>query len=100
MILEVALPDFERCECPSTLYIRCMTCPRCQTASLQEIDRDGISIDRCERCRGLWLDRGELEKLQARDLDDRRGSRDRDDDDDDDDDRRGRRRGSFWDIFD
>jgi len=79
-----------------------MNCPRCETASLHEIDRDGISIDRCERCRGVWLDRGELEKLQARNPVDRSDrDREQDDDDDDDGDRRGgRRRGSFWDIFD
>ena len=31
-----------------------------------EKDRDGITIDRCQKCRGIWLDRGELEKLIAR----------------------------------
>lgn len=83
-----------------------MNCPRCETNQLSEIDRDGITIDRCERCRGIWLDRGELEKLTARgeDRDARRGRDDRDDrddrrrrDDDDDDDRRG----GFWsNLFD
>jgi Zn-finger nucleic acid-binding protein len=88
-----------------------MNCPRCK-AELTEMDRDGITIDRCEGCRGIWLDRGELEKLLARrddqdvgrSNDNRRQQRQRDDDDDDDDDdRRGRRGGggrSFWDIFD
>jgi Zn-finger nucleic acid-binding protein len=39
---------------------------------LHERDREGITIDVCPQCRGLWLDRGELEKLiarEARDLD-------------------------------
>jgi hypothetical protein len=31
-----------------------------------ELDRNGITIDRCDRCRGIWLDRGELEKMIAR----------------------------------
>jgi Zn-finger nucleic acid-binding protein len=81
-----------------------MNCPRCET-TLAEIDRDGITIDRCERCRGIWLDRGELEKLLARAPESARQGRARSDhDDDDDDDRRehrgsGRRR-SLWDIFD
>jgi uncharacterized protein len=43
-----------------------MKCPRCETAPLAERERDGIVIDVCSSCRGLWLDRGELEKLIAR----------------------------------
>lgn len=42
-----------------------MTCPRCESP-LEERDRDGVTIDVCRQCRGLWLDRGELEKLIAR----------------------------------
>lgn len=81
-----------------------MNCPRC-TSPLSELDRDGITIDRCAGCRGIWLDRGELEKLLARrpaeptePVEPRR--RHDDDDDDDRDDRRGRRRSSWWEIFD
>lgn len=43
-----------------------MQCPRCQTTVLTEKDRDGITVDICSSCRGVWLDRGELEKLIAR----------------------------------
>lgn len=43
-----------------------MKCPRCESATLNERERDGIVIDVCQSCRGLWLDRGELEKLIAR----------------------------------
>ena len=43
-----------------------MKCPRCETTTLDERDRDGITVDACPSCRGLWLDRGELEKLIAR----------------------------------
>lgn len=81
-----------------------MNCPRCTTATLYEIDRDGIVLDRCERCRGIWFDRGELEKLLSRGKDEEQVSRRSHDDDDDDDDRRGHRRGerrrSWWEIFD
>ena len=43
-----------------------MKCPRCESAMLLERERDGVMIDACPDCRGLWLDRGELEKLIAR----------------------------------
>ena len=41
-----------------------LKCPVCQSA-LREIDREGVSIDVCPQCRGVWLDRGELEKLSG-----------------------------------
>ena len=43
-----------------------MNCPRCQDSELDERTRDGVVVDACPRCRGIWLDRGELEKLIAR----------------------------------
>lgn len=81
-----------------------MNCPRCES-SLSELDRDGITIDRCTGCRGVWLDRGELEKLlarsPARERDDQEERRRQHHDDDDDDHRDGRRgRRSWWEIFD
>jgi len=39
-----------------------LICPNCQ-AGMQEVNRNGIMIDVCSQCRGVWLDRGELEKL-------------------------------------
>lgn len=39
-----------------------INCPVCQ-ASFKEVIRDGILIDICTQCKGVWLDRGELEKL-------------------------------------
>lgn len=98
-----------------------MICPRCESSALVELDRQGITIDRCETCRGVWLDRGELEKLIARETQPVAAERPRDDrdaayppgepprryrradsDHDDDDDRRyhGKKRSSWWDIFD
>ena len=85
-----------------------MNCP-VDGAELQMTERQGIEIDYCPRCRGVWLDRGELDKLiersaavpsrdepvlareprregyrpEERDYE-YRGSRDRDDDDRDD----------------
>lgn len=43
-----------------------MKCPRCADATLGEFERDGIRVDACPQCRGVWLDRGELEQLVAR----------------------------------
>lgn len=94
-----------------------MDCPVCNVA-LQLADRQGVEIDYCPKCRGIWLDRGELDKLIQRsesfdasqssamrggrsnpDVERPRGR----DDDDYDDDRHGRRRrrsflGDFFDF--
>lgn len=43
-----------------------MKCPRCESTVLDERERDGVVIDVCRQCRGVWLDRGELEKLIAK----------------------------------
>lgn len=40
-----------------------MRCPVCLDTELVEHIRDGIEVDHCPRCRGIWLDRGELDKL-------------------------------------
>ena len=39
-----------------------MNCPSCSTV-LNITERRGIEIDYCPKCRGVWLDRGELDKL-------------------------------------
>ncbi|HJW45183.1 MAG TPA: zf-TFIIB domain-containing protein [Lysobacter sp.] len=43
-----------------------MKCPVCTDVSLAMSDRQGIEIDYCPQCRGVWLDRGELDKLIER----------------------------------
>lgn len=43
-----------------------MKCPVCTTADLLMTDRQGIEIDYCPQCRGVWLDRGELDKIIER----------------------------------
>lgn len=43
-----------------------MKCPVCKTASLTISERKGIEIDFCPECRGVWLDRGELDKILER----------------------------------
>lgn len=39
-----------------------LLCPNCESG-MQQVNRDGVQIDVCSQCRGVWLDRGELEKL-------------------------------------
>ena len=41
-----------------------LMCPNDNTA-MQTLDRNGVQFDMCPTCRGVWLDRGELEKLMA-----------------------------------
>lgn len=101
-----------------------MNCPVCDQ-QLREIERSGIHVDVCPGCKGVWLDRGELEKLleresggaatrfeqpparpQGGDRDPRAYRRDDDDDDWDDrregygDPRRRRKKGFLGEIFD
>ena len=39
-----------------------MNCPICNVA-LVMAERHGVEIDYCPKCRGIWLDRGELDKI-------------------------------------
>ena len=43
-----------------------MKCPNCVSAALVMSERQGVEIDYCPQCRGVWLDRGELNKLLER----------------------------------
>lgn len=92
-----------------------MKCPLCEI-EMRITDRDGVEIDHCPQCRGVWLDRGELEKIVARETraaddeydshdDEHRPRRGRERCEDHDDRRyQGRKREGFWanvmDIFD
>ncbi len=62
-----------------------MKCPVDGT-ELKMSDRQGIEIDYCPKCRGVWLDRGELDKIIERSEKDTRSGNDQDEDP------RGRRR--------
>jgi Zn-finger nucleic acid-binding protein len=39
-----------------------LTCPKCQ-APMRNYERSGVTVDQCTECRGIFLDRGELERL-------------------------------------
>ena len=43
-----------------------MNCPVCKDSKLLLSERQGIEIDYCPNCRGVWLDRGELDKIIER----------------------------------
>ena len=43
-----------------------MRCPTCDDVTLVISSREGIEIDHCPECRGVWLDRGELDKIIER----------------------------------
>jgi uncharacterized protein len=45
--------------------VAAMSCPVCRVP-LAMSDRNGIEIDYCPQCRGVWLDRGELDKIIER----------------------------------
>ncbi|MCR6630832.1 MAG: zf-TFIIB domain-containing protein [Magnetospirillum sp.] len=42
-----------------------MQCPHCRVP-LSIAERQGIEVDYCPQCRGVWLDRGELDKIIER----------------------------------
>lgn len=95
-----------------------MHCPACKEVTLVMTDRQGVEVDYCPECRGVWLDRGELDKIIERSASfdvqsrgsapprrDPRSESRRDDDDDDDDyerrDSRGRKKKGFLgELFD
>ena len=96
-----------------------MKCPNCEQL-LVMTERQGVEIDYCPKCRGVWLDKGELDKIiekstaaesnqQLKKTDEKRKQRQNDDDDNDDEggffnrDRKnpGKRKGGFLgDLFD
>lgn len=56
-----------------------LRCPTCG-ARLVELERSGILIDACPECRGVWLDRGELDRILERERRVASGVRDEDED--------------------
>jgi len=91
-----------------------MYCPVCREVALVMADRQGIEVDYCPQCRGVWLDRGELDKIIERVAQTQRGGaaypprqHDRDTDelrhyrhDDDNYRRKKKRRGLLDELFD
>ncbi len=68
-----------------------MKCPNCEE-TLVMTERQGVEIDYCPKCRGVWLDKGELDKIieksssaessqQLKQQDEKRNQQDDDDDD-------------------
>ncbi len=42
-----------------------MNCPVCHDTRMREVEKNGVLIDICPSCKGVWLDRGELDKLMT-----------------------------------
>jgi Uncharacterized protein conserved in bacteria len=40
-----------------------MYCPVCENVKMKEVEKGSILIDICPNCKGVWLDRGELDKI-------------------------------------
>lgn len=55
--------------------IRIMKCPTCKEPNLVISERKGIEIDYCPECRGIWLDRGELDKMLEKSREDEQSAR-------------------------
>lgn len=90
-----------------------MKCPLCINIDLTMTERQGVEIDYCSKCRGVWLDRGELDKItelssSQGQIKEERNRREELDDDDDDRDRdrdnfignRRRKESFLGDLFD
>lgn len=54
-----------------------MMCPVCSNVELKLAERQGVEIDYCPKCRGVWLDRGELDKIIELSASQRTGERSR-----------------------
>lgn len=52
-----------------------MKCPNCKEHNLVIAERKGIEIDHCPECRGIWLDRGELDKIIEKSREEENSSR-------------------------
>ena len=48
-----------------------MKCPVCKDVTLLMSEKNGVEIDYCPECRGIWLDRGELDKIRDRRYDEK-----------------------------
>lgn len=71
-------------------------CPKCR-APMRSYERSGVTIERCSECGGIFLDRGELERLSEAEGNYVRSTPD---DEREDYGRRRRRRGFLDDLFD
>lgn len=58
-----ALADAER---KALCDLHFMKCPKCGS-DLHTIDYEGVTVDKCTQCEGVWLDRGELEQILEHD---------------------------------
>ncbi len=82
------------------MAVNVILCPKCQ-APMRSYERSGVTVDQCTQCNGLFLDRGELEKLMEAEgnYNKERGWRHDEDDDEGRGGFRGRRQGFLGGMF-
>ena len=64
-IISLVVQRIVRRACVGCIIMTNMKCPVCKDTTLLMSERQGVEIDYCPECRGVWLDRGELDKLIA-----------------------------------
>ncbi len=74
------------------MVVDAISCPKCQ-AAMRSVERSGVVIDRCTECGGIFLDRGELQRLMDAESSHNDNRESRGNKDDDERNRYGRRRG-------
>lgn len=61
-VSSTAMSDAWRRARPDLSRVAGVICPKCQN-TMRTVDRMGVHIDQCDGCRGIFLDRGELEAI-------------------------------------
>lgn len=67
----VSNPESLEAECSSLLWMpetphectKKRSCPCCHNALMKRRERNGVTVDQCQRCAGIWLDGGELYRI-------------------------------------
>lgn len=60
-----AQAQMQAAERESAKALHYMKCPKCGMP-LEEIDYEGVKVDKCFHCEGVFLDKGEIERIQGK----------------------------------
>ncbi len=69
---EQATKEADNKEAEEQRKLHYMHCPKCGS-ELTSLDLEGITVDKCPRCEGIFFDRGELDELLLKKAEERRG---------------------------